>query len=1192
VPDDSGDRDALLSRLADEFAARYRRGERPTLREYEDRYPELAEDIRDLFPTLVEMEQVRQDQGEAASPAATPLPPLQQLGDFRVLREIGRGGMGIVYEAEQLSLGRHVALKVLPQKTLLDPTQKRRFEREAKSAAKLHHTNIVPVFAVGEHDDLPYYAMQFIQGLGLDLVIEELQRMKAGGPAEREPRREVSAAQMAHSLLGGGIAATVDATEERPQAADARSAAALSSPSVSLPGQSGTDPSSRSGKATYWKSVAQVGIQVAEALAYAHEQGILHRDIKPSNLLLDTHGTVWVTDFGLAKADDQQNLTHRGDIIGTLRYMPPEAFDAKNEPRSDIYSLGLTLYEMLALRPAFDAADRNQLVRQITDGGRAPLDRVDRSIPRDLVTIVHKAMDREPAHRYAAARDLAADLRRFCADESILARRPTGRERVLRWARHHPGVAASLVLIALLLVAATVGSSIAALRFKQLAKDEESARQQAEDVGSQERWERYRANMAAASSALWTQNATAAGRYLDAAPEDHRNWEWRHLHSQLDGARAVLHGDNWPVHTLRFSSDGRWLASASQDGPIRLWDVASGREVGVLGSKTGGDTNITFCPTRSLLAAAYWEKNQGLVRVWDTVGRCEVAVFRTPGEYCQALAWSPDGRLLAAHISPEDSEKDGRMLVWELPTGAVIADAPADIMDASLDFRPGTSQLVRRYRATPWVWDLKAATEVSRFERAKAPCACLSYSQDGRRLAVGYREPDSSVRLWDVATGQRIAAMGGHTNTVEKVVFSPDGTRLASCSMDQTVRLWNGITGQAVAVLRGHTGEVRRGGFTPDGKYFVSASHDRTLRMWNSANGELVTVLRGHDGRVTDMAISPDGRTIASASDDHTIRLWDTELAARNGVLQGHGSYVYDVAIRPDGGQIASASWDGTVRLWDPTTGRQTHMFRLPDGDNKVGCVAYHPDGHRLVSVSRMRRITIWNLTTGTPLHEIEAPTGGWTGDSRAAFNPQGNLLAVGSAADNVRLFDPDSGALVAVLAIFPQGTDETVGNVRDVAFSPDGTLLAISAYDKTVHIWDVSTRTERHILSGHTDRVNAVAFTADGHLLASADRLGNVRLWDTSTYQGPASLPHRGSVYGMAFTPDGTRLATACIDNAIHLWDVATRQEVAELRGHSGYVHAVAFSPDGTRLISGSGDATVRIWDTLPPAARSLPRR
>jgi serine/threonine protein kinase len=486
MADLSSDRDVLLTRLADEFAARYRQGERPPLREYLDKYPELAEDIRELFPALVEMEQAKADEREVEPPTAD-TPPLQQLGDFRILRKIGHGGMGIVYEAEQVSLGRHVALKVLSQKILLDNRQKRRFEREAKSAARLHHTNIVPVFGVGEHDGLPYYVMQFIQGRALDEVIDELRRLQPGGavgagsnlPTGSEqigklPRADVTAADVARCLMTGEFRSGLDidlhlaegcAPPEVQAATPAdrlADSSPLSSSSAALPGQKDSTHDSRARKASFWQSVAQIGAQVADALEYAHKQAVLHRDIKPSNLLLDTQGTVWVTDFGLAKADDQENLTQTGDILGTLRYMSPEAFDGKSDARSDVYSLGLTLYELLALRPAFDERDRNRLIKQMTTAEPAHLDRLNRAIPRDLVTVVHKAIDRDPAHCYATAGELATDLRRFLTDESIQARRPSRTERLLRWSRHHPGVAVSLVVIMLLLVTATIVSAVAA----------------------------------------------------------------------------------------------------------------------------------------------------------------------------------------------------------------------------------------------------------------------------------------------------------------------------------------------------------------------------------------------------------------------------------------------------------------------------------------------------------------------------------------------------------------------------------------------------------------------------------------------------------------------------------------------------------------------------------------------------------
>ena len=368
--------DIPLTELDDEFAARYRAGDRPVLEDYTVRDPELAEENHEQFPATIETEQIKDDPQQENAPAASPPHVLLQLGDFRIIREIGRGGMGIVYEAEQLSLGRHVALKVLPKSMLIDAQAKRRFEREARSAARLHHTNIVPIFGFGEQAGMPYYVMQFIQGLGLDAVLEELKKLehdngnpgsptsgelrvaRNAGPASRLPglagdvktptESAVPAVNVARSLLAGdvlefelcddatGLLPLEESSDENHGADVSRppvlpDSFTLSSSSVALPGGERDGSKSSKNKWTYWKSVASIGAQVAGALEYAHKQGIQHRDIKPSNLLLDTRGTVWVTDFGLAKADDQQNLTNSGDILGTLRYMPPEAFEGRND---------------------------------------------------------------------------------------------------------------------------------------------------------------------------------------------------------------------------------------------------------------------------------------------------------------------------------------------------------------------------------------------------------------------------------------------------------------------------------------------------------------------------------------------------------------------------------------------------------------------------------------------------------------------------------------------------------------------------------------------------------------------------------------------------------------------------------------------------------------------------------------------
>jgi serine/threonine protein kinase len=417
---DTDPRADFVDLLAEEFLTRFRRGERPSVQEYAAKYPDHADQIRDLFPALVVLEQAAPpSNSESASPATAPpavsaasLP--EQLGDYRIVREIGRGGMGVVYEAEQQSLGRRVALKVLLRQAAQDARMVARFRRESRAAAQLHHTNIVPVYEVGQQGGLCYYAMQFICGQALDEVFREMQHLRTEGRGETTPL-DPSSSSLTSEVM--------------------------------------------SNYRRYCRNVARLGLQAAEALAYAHARGVIHRDIKPANLLLDTTGVLWVSDFGLVKTQDPA-LTDTGDLVGTLRYMAPERFRGECDARADVYALGLTLYELLVLRPAFDAKDRLHLVEQIGSQEPARPRTLDPRIPRDLETLLMKAIEKDPRRRYPSAEALAADLRRFLADEPIRARRVGPVERLGRWGRRNPlvaGLSAAVVLVAALGFAGVYG---------------------------------------------------------------------------------------------------------------------------------------------------------------------------------------------------------------------------------------------------------------------------------------------------------------------------------------------------------------------------------------------------------------------------------------------------------------------------------------------------------------------------------------------------------------------------------------------------------------------------------------------------------------------------------------------------------------------------------------------------------------
>src|SRR5262245_16828868 len=382
----SDDRDPV-DVLAEEFADRLRRGEHPSVSDYAAAHPDHAEQLRDLLPAVAQMEYLKRFRRAAGSAEKEQLP--DRFGDFRIVRELGRGGMGVVFEAVQESLGRPVALKVLARHAQLDTTRRERFVREAQAAAKLHHTNIVPVFGVGEQAGLPYYVMQLIPGCGLHSVAAKWR--KDTGHKRRGSFPTHQAAQ--------------GETHGRPPGTKPAGDSAPTPPEIDV----------RAPAYGNWAFVAEVALQAARALHYAHKQGVLHRDVKPANLIYDGD-IVWVTDFGLAKLTNIEGLTATGDILGTLQYLPPECLTGVADARSDVYGLGATLYELLTLEPPYTSDSPARLIKQVADADPLPPRSVNSDIPRDLETIVLKAMSREPGTRYATARDFAEDLEAFLED--------------------------------------------------------------------------------------------------------------------------------------------------------------------------------------------------------------------------------------------------------------------------------------------------------------------------------------------------------------------------------------------------------------------------------------------------------------------------------------------------------------------------------------------------------------------------------------------------------------------------------------------------------------------------------------------------------------------------------------------------------------------------------------------------------
>jgi WD40 repeat protein/tRNA A-37 threonylcarbamoyl transferase component Bud32 len=1053
----------------------------------------------------------------------------RRLGRFELLTPVGAGAFGTVYRARDTELDRVVAVKVPRAGSLAAGEERDRFLRESRSVAQLHHPGIVPVYEVGQAGGVPFLVSEFVSGVTL-----------------------------ADYLTGRRLT---------------------------------------------FRQAAELVAAVADTLQYAHERGVVHRDVKPANVMLDmdkgtpaadTDGAAGLVprlmDFGLARREaGEVTMTAEGQVLGTPAYISPEQAAGEGhrvDGRADVYSLGVVLYELLTGERPFRGNQRMLLHQVLHDEPRQPRSLND-AVPRDLETVCLRAMQKEPSRRYATAGELAADLRRWLNHEPIRAR-PVGRlERLLRWCQRRPGVAAltaALVLVTALGFAGVSWQWGGAVKARDAAEREREAAdaERARAVGLAEdlRLQRdaalratYRANIGVASSALQLNNAGTARVALEAAPEEFRNWEWRHLASLLDGARTVLRGPGfWAV-----SPDGRRAASLAEDGALRIWDAATGRRAVEVRGTPSWAGPLVFTPDgRRLLANC----PDGALRVWGAAGEGPT-ILRPGTDGATVCVCSPDGRRVAALVGLRTLRE------WDLASGKETAALRCDATAEGpwpLAYAPDGMHLAYAGRDhTLRVVDLAAGKEVTALAGHRSGVTALAFSPSGDRVVTGGNYPDNTVRLWDAATGKPGPVLRGHLNYITAASFSPDGTRIVSCSLDKTLRLWDAGTARCVAVLKGHTGLVNGANFNPRGTRLVSFSEDQTLRLWDAASGEPVAVLRGHEGETYFAWFTRDGRLIASRANDHTVRLWDAELVERSGVLRGHTSFVYDVAFSPDGGRVASAAWDGTARVWDATTGRE--VARLGHDAEILTGVAFSPDGGRLAVLERpTAKVQVWDLATRERVRALTVPGPLAYFHQGVAWGPRGDLLAAGGHDGTVRLWDARTGDPAGVL----RGHD---ANVIPLAFRPDGRQLAAGTDDGTVRLWDTATREPAALLRVPGGGVYRLAYSADGRLLAAASGKA-VHLWDVVTHQEMGVLGHGSGVYGLAFSTDGTRLVAGCADNTIRLWDVAAREEVAELRGHTDYVHAVAFSPDGTRLASASGDTTVRIWDSLPVQERAARER
>jgi len=1021
--------------------------------------------------------------------------------------------MGVVYEAWQVALGRRVALKVLSH-ALADERHQLRFEREAWAAARLHHTNIVPVFSVGQHEGTPYYVMQFIQGVGLDVVLDEgrrpFTRLDATEPQSGSPAPEAPTPPPGESRP--------DPDRPRPPLARARPLPGLGLEPPAL--IDGADDPGR------WKWAARLGVQAADGLHYAHSQGILHRDVKPSNLILDERGTLWVTDFGLAKWVGQEDFTRSGDLVGTLRYIPPEAFDGAVDARADVYGLGLTLYELLAGRPAFDEPDRARLTRQVAEAAPPRLRKLDPAIPLDLATVVEKAIEKDPEGRYATAAELGADLQRFLDDVPVLARRASAAERCWRWSRRNPELAILGGALATVLLLATLGSLLAARSFRdqadrarRLAAESESRRIDALIArGEEEAASRVavnalaerdrvlyvtRSNLAAAALELddYGQFRTQLDQMRPSPGEpDLRGWEWRYLLGLDRRERLAIRKPGERFVAVAARPDGSGFATLALDGAIRAWDLRDGRPAGTI---------------------------------------AEAAAGRRPAdlrEGVQALAFDPDG-------------------------GRVAGAGPGPL-------------------GTVGIYDARTGELLRALELDHKAVLSMAWTPDGKTLAAACS--DHLVRLWDAESGRPKGDLpGGHKGPIAAVAVGPEGRFAATSGLDGVVKLWSlGPEPSHVRDLLGHEGELRAAAFSPDGASLATGGLDGSVRIWDVATGAAKMVIQAHKGGVLCLAYDPDGRWLASGGRDDAVRLWEPESGRRLRKFLGHTQGVRAMAASPDGRSLISLSTEGVVKVWDPQAPARPRPLRddsLRMIGGSAGCLALSPDGRLLASGHDDHAIRIWDAATGRVLRRLTGH------DSRVrslSFSPDGRLLA-SSSGDPDR--PPESRGAAIIWDVATGRRLRSYEGHRDVVdavlFLGSGTRIASAGGDHDVHLWDAATGERTGLLKGHADSVRRLAVARDGRTLASGSGDSTIRLWDLRTGKSRAELDAGGEVLALAFDARGEALAASSRGGPLRVWRVEDFSVSKVLDGHLGEVAALAYTPDG-RLASGGADKAVRVWD------------
>lgn len=1080
-PDLKDNTELVLDLIYSELILRRENGEDPPADEYIKRFPNLAADIRTQF----ELDAAIDVEGtQIADPEYfvrhIEVPAPTQVGRFKIMRELGRGGFGVVYLAYDPQLGRYVAVKV-PRSDIVESENLRtRFQQEARAAAVLDHPNLVPVYEAGEVDSICYIVSAYCPGINLAHWIR----------TRTEPVPFADAARLICSLCDG--------------------------------------------------------------VQHSHAKGILHRDLKPANVMLvaevsETNGEVTgfqhavlnayqpkITDFGLAKLSGGEAHTVTGAAMGTPAYMAPEqALGSKTTvgPTTDVYSLGVMLYELLTGRTPFVADSPVEVLLAVQKEEPVPPSRLRQRLPRDLETICLKCLEKEPHRRYASAEALGEDLGRFLAGDSILARPVGAMGRTARWARRHRGTAALLAGLAFTLALGIAGIAWQWWRADQHAEQAGHERDVAQQARKSEAQSLDRHRIMRAYDEWLSDNTQGARELLQVSAARKDTWEYRYVERLCNTGMHAFEDHNAWIAGAAFNHDGTKLISADREGVLIIRDL-----------QNGTSESFAILPDQS-----------------QTVSR---------------MAVHPDGRHIAALTF------SGLVHIWDKDKQAISASWVAH--DAGyylpMTYSPGGRFLATASGASVKVWDAATNEEIYSFKNTHR-VTDLAWSPDDRFLAVSAHGMNLA-RIWEVATGKEIKIPTVQWMTTA-VAFSPDGRRFAWAGMDGLVSIHDiNADFKLLTTLAGSPGYQSCLVFSPDGRTVVAGARNGPARVWRVETGQLVSTIHGHSSGIRDVAFSPDTSLMATVGSDRRIIVRDNmDYQEVTSLIAFSPWQLNAAAFSSDGRMMVAAT--NYFRLWDVER-RSSKFTSSPSSTVAAISVAFHPNDQKFAGGDSLGKIHVYDLSGK------EIASRQMSGFPLAMKYVDGGSRLLIAGCDNA-LSSWNSNS-----ADKPERIIETLGIAKRrrpwpddcrAAFSPAGDMLVYTERNQPTTIWDTKTGQKILTMDKAPDGILTFAFNHQKTALAMGTRKGEIQIRDLQNGELIAKLVgHPQDITGLGFTPDGLRLASVAGDGVVKLWDAVAAVEVLSLRDHATYDTALAFSPDGERCLVGGWDGYLRMWSIRDP--------